>query len=141
MLQGGVDAIGDFEFAQGNKVHLIRRNGDRPDQAFVVVMFFGHAGQQAPGPDAVRPHHDGLLRPIGREESRIDGGGIARAQFEDVAHFDTARSVERLSAVNAGIAITCRREISNQRRRVVAAYIRVEQVITRLVRARDEIGR
>src|SRR5215207_10378690 len=62
------------------EVHVIRRDGDGPDEAVFVAVLLGDAGQKSPDPYPVRLHHHGLVSPIAVQKPRPQRLAVARTQ-------------------------------------------------------------
>ena len=71
-------------------MHLGGRHDGRPDQALVVMMGFGDAGEHAADADAVaaHPHRHGLAVLV--EHLQVQGLGVLQAQLEHLADLHAA---------------------------------------------------
>ena len=78
-------------------------DGDRPRRALVVVVLLDDGRERAGDADAVAAHEEGpLLAGLVRERGahRV---GVLRAELEDLAHLDAARTLERAAAHRAAV--------------------------------------
>ena len=71
--QVGVELLGRvlrcaLALGEEDDVYWIRRDGNGPHQAVVVVVLLSDAGQQPPHADPIRPHDDGPSLALGVEE-------------------------------------------------------------------------
>ena len=71
-------------------MHLRGRHNGRPDQALVIMVGFGDAGEHAADADAIaaHPHRYGLAVLV--QHLQIQGLGILEAQLEHLPDLHTA---------------------------------------------------
>src|SRR3990172_1556348 len=79
---------------QGDQVRGVRRYGCRPDDPLVVVVRLHDAGEVAPHADPIGAHDDRVFLAVLAQVGRAQGGGVPRAELEDVAHFDAVAQLD-----------------------------------------------
>ena len=118
-----------------------RGDGERPDDAVVVVVLLDAGGHGAADADAVAAHEDDLLLAVGIEEGGIQRLGILGAEFEDMTDLDAAPHLQHAAAAaRAGIAVGDVADVGKLRQREVALRVDVFQVVIRFVGAGNEIA-
>jgi hypothetical protein len=84
---------------------LVRRDGDGPAEAGIVVEDLGDRRHGPTHPDAVRAHRGRPGVALGIQDRNAEGLGVAATQLEDVAGLDAADHLEGFAAGDTGLAV------------------------------------
>ena len=105
------------------------------------MVFFRDACHQPAHADPVRSHDDRPGQAFLIQKRSTQRICVARAQFEDVAHFNTANGFQRTSTIGAGCPIFCQDNIRHDIGFIIPAEVGIAQMETRLVRSGNQVGR
>ena len=105
----------------------------------VVVVLLDGCGQQPPDPNAVAPHDDGAAFTVSVREIGAEGLAVARAQLEDVPHFDATPGRQLAVAARAGVAILGKGDVGHHIGLEVSGVVGVPQVVVTSVSPDDEV--
>ena len=119
-------------------VHVVRRDGARPDNAAIVVALLDDRGKHPAGADAVTPHQDRVLDRLLVEVRRIERNGVERPELEDVPDFDRRAKGERAAAAGASVALAREPDVRDPAVEVPATFD-AAQVVAGAVRSGDEL--
>src|SRR5215203_5223856 len=134
-----VKPIGLLPLLGRDEVHVIRRDGDGPDETVFVAVLLGDAGQEPPDPYPVRPHHHGLAFPIAVQKTRSKSLAVARTQLEDVSDLEAPLCAHRYAAIGAGRAVLSRGQVGYHICFEVPAVVDVHIVKALFVGAGDQV--
>src|SRR3954447_10560477 len=91
--------------ADRDDVHVVRRNGSRPDETRVIAGLFGDRGHGTGHTDAVGPHRDPdrlAFRSLRVELERV---GVLATELEDVADLDATRDMHLATAARTTVTV------------------------------------
>ena len=103
-------------------------------------MGFDNTREQTAYANAITPHDEGLHFAVFIQDLRAHAVAVLCAEFEDIAHFNAARAVERGSAFWAGHAFFYGYEVCDDVGIKIASHVDIQAVIPFFICARYKIG-
>ena len=114
---------------------MIRSDGQRPDDALVIMMLLYYSLHRSCDTYAVASHPVRMIYAVLVLECCTHTLGVLESQLEDLANFDTASELYRLSAVRATVAFLKCLDIRNDISGVVSAIADTCKVVVLFVSA------
>src|SRR5262249_11744309 len=119
---------------------MVGRHGYGEANAVRIVMLFDDAREETATANAITTHDNWFGDAITVEIRAAERLGVACTQFENIAHLHPTRGAQHSAALWTAIAILCRHDVLDQRCPIIAAIIRMPEVIALGIRTGHEVG-